>query len=136
MLGAAEEETRLADRPATPPRRPQPESRNSNSAMASPPARLEPPVAGNWLSGSDPSNRAAMPDPALWDGRGVDRRTVAEVELERGLKKALKRQRDTEVKLQLERQKATETQGASARLLQVFRALACDFTSPFRENCL
>ena len=119
MRASVGEETRLADRPATPPRRPPPQSRSGDAATdAPPPTQLRPPVAGNWLSAADEANRAAMPDPAMWDDAEHDPRGVAEAELERGLKKALKRQRDTEVRLQLEMQKAIEVSGAASRLLQ------------------
>lgn len=43
---------------------------------------------------------------------------VSAIELEKTLKKALKTQRDTEVKLQLELQKGVQLNGTSSRLLQ------------------
>jgi hypothetical protein len=43
---------------------------------------------------------------------------VSSIELEKTLKKALKTQRDTEVRLQLELQKGVQLNGTSSRLLQ------------------
>ena len=107
-----------ARKPATPPRRPPPQSRSGDGCAAADAAPASRGGAGNWLSAADEANRAAMPDPAMWDDAEHDPRGVAEAELERGLKKALKRQRDTEVRLQLEMQKAIEVSGAASRLLQ------------------
>ena len=43
---------------------------------------------------------------------------VSSIELEKTLKRALKTQRDTEVRLQLELQKGVQLNGSSTRLLQ------------------
>jgi hypothetical protein len=123
---AEAEQARLAERPA----RPTPLSRVADGGT--PPPRLQPPAMGTWLSQADVENREAMGmdhqrHPHVrgaagggggWGGGGGGGGGPSQAELERSLRKALKAQRDTEVKLQLELQNKVQLGGAASRMME------------------
>ena len=107
--------TRPAERPAAPP----PalchlEGEISRSAGAL--QHLQPPPAvGTWLSTADRANRDAM---SVWaPPGGGGRNGASQMELERSLRKAIKAQRDAEVRLQLELHNKVELSGAASRMV-------------------
>ena len=90
--------------------------------MAAERERLAEPTPAAMIAGP-PAAAAATPSrvTAAWDGGKEPQASAAPplgAELERSLRRALKAQRDAEVRLQLELQKKVRSEGAAARLLR------------------
>ena len=106
-----QQNTRLAERPAPPP----PLSRVQGEAFpAADTLQLQPPAIGTWLSTADRANREAMMPVWAPGGGGAG---ASQVELERSLRKAIKAQRDAEVRLQLELHNKVELSGVASRMM-------------------
>ena len=91
--------------------------------MAAERERLAEPTPAAMIAGPPAAAAAATPSrvTAAWDGGKEPQASAAPplgAELERSLRRALKAQRDAEVRLQLELQKKVRSEGAAGRLLR------------------